>query len=127
MATGRGEQLQPVELDLSAYSILLVNPGIHVNTGWAFRSLQIEKNTTDLIDAIKTPIESWKQVITNDFEKPVFKEYPAIAEIKNQLYEQGAVYAAMSGSGSTLFGLFKNKPEPIRLNTKNNTAFITQI
>ncbi|MEI2749544.1 MAG: 4-(cytidine 5'-diphospho)-2-C-methyl-D-erythritol kinase [Ferruginibacter sp.] len=123
LATGRGEQLQPVELDLSAYSILLVNPGIHVNTGWAFRSLELEKNSTDLTAAIKAPIESWKQVITNDFEKPVFKEYPAIADVKNQLYEAGAVYAAMSGSGSTVFGIF---PEQSQMQLNFPAAYFTK-
>jgi 4-diphosphocytidyl-2-C-methyl-D-erythritol kinase len=123
LATGRGEQLQPVELNLSAYSILLVNPGIHVNTGWAFRSLQIEKHTTDLTEAIKAPIESWKQIITNDFEKPVFNEYPAIAKVKNQLYEAGALYAAMSGSGSTVFGIFH---EPLQNPLNFPAAYFTK-
>lgn len=115
-ATGRGEFLQKIELDLSAYHIVIVNPGIHVNTGWAFQQLggkvsDISRmSDTFLTNILKQPIETWKDELTNDFEKPVFEKYPEIKLIKEKLYNAGAVYASMSGSGSTVYGLFASKP-----------------
>lgn len=105
-ATGRGEKLKSVQLDLSAYKFLIVNPGIHINTGWAFRQITPKKDRPSLKEDILLPVDQWKEHITNDFEAPVSAAYPPIAGIKAQLYQSGAVYAAMSGSGSTVFGLF---------------------
>lgn len=105
-ATGRGEKMEPLPLDLSAYKILIVNPGIHVNTSWAFRQLTPTANRPSLKERINQPVEQWKDLITNDFEGPVSAAYPEIREVKEALYSHGATYAAMSGSGSTLFGLF---------------------
>lgn len=125
-ASGRGEMLEPVELDLSAFWIILVNPGIHVNTGWAFGQLAIGrgdgaespafaeggKPTTNAI-GLPTPeashIASWRDTLVNDFEAPVFAAYPEVARIKETLYATGAVYASMTGSGSTVYGLFPKK------------------
>ncbi len=108
-ATGRGEVLTQIDLVLSKYSILIVNPGIHINTGWAFKSLELSQNHNDLLNVIHEPIENWKSNLKNDFEVPIFNEYPEIAQLKQQLYDSGALYAAMSGSGSTVFALFENK------------------
>ncbi len=105
-ATGRGEILEPIDPDLSAFSMLLVYPGIHVNTGWAFRQLTPAVPLYSLREMIQLPVSEWRGVITNDFELPVFGEYPVLAEIKEEMYKQGAVYAAMSGSGSAIVGLF---------------------
>ncbi|MEP6467276.1 MAG: 4-(cytidine 5'-diphospho)-2-C-methyl-D-erythritol kinase [Parafilimonas sp.] len=105
-AQQRGEDLQQVQLNLSAYKIVLINPGIHVNTGWAFTQLQFI-NTKNLKAEILKPVEEWKDVISNDFELPVFKKYPEIKNIKDELYTCGALYASMSGSGSTVFGIFQ--------------------
>src|SRR5574343_69379 len=110
-ATGRGEMLQPVSLDLSGWHFVLVNPGIHVNTKWAFEQITPGPSGKDLLSIIQSPVEEWKHSLSNDFEAPIAKAYPAIQEIKDQLYALGASYAAMSGSGSTLFGLFKQKPD----------------
>ncbi|TWI80496.1 4-diphosphocytidyl-2-C-methyl-D-erythritol kinase [Lacibacter cauensis] len=126
-ATGRGELLEPIQLDLSAYKFAVVNPGIHVNTGWAFanlsgRSADSNKQSDsskrpdseqrpNLKQIIQQPISTWKQQLTNDFEAPVCKAHPEIATIKQQLYDAGAVYASMSGSGSTVFGIFEKEPE----------------
>ena len=114
-ATGRGELLEPVELDLSAYHFAIVNPGIHVNTGWAFAQLNINgsgrSERPDPKSIIQQPIETWKDQLINDFEEPVSKAHPEIATIKQQLYDAGAVYASMTGSGSTVFGIFENNPE----------------
>ncbi|MGO4294882.1 4-(cytidine 5'-diphospho)-2-C-methyl-D-erythritol kinase [Chitinophaga sp. RAB17] len=109
-ATGRGEIMTPITLDLSGYSFLLVHPGIHVNTGWAFKQLTPKVPAYALRDMIQLPVAEWKNRMTNDFEGPVFEAHPALAKIKEQLYAAGAVYATMSGSGSALLGIFpKNK------------------
>ncbi len=105
-AEGRGEKLKPVDLDLSAYKILIVNPGIHVPTGWAFSQLQPAPPDTSLEDIIKLPVASWKDFMLNDFEQAVFNAHPKISELKSLMYSAGALYASMTGSGSTVFGIF---------------------
>lgn len=105
-AEGRGEKLNPINLDLTDYKILIINPGIHVNTGWAFSQLIPHLPDFALIEAVSKPVSEWKKSITNDFEPSVFKLYPAIADLKSHLYEHGALYASMSGSGSSVFGIF---------------------
>lgn len=112
-ATGRGEILEPVDLDLSAYQFVLVNPGIHVNTGWAFSQLELSNESkVDLRAIIQQPISTWKEQLINDFEAPVCKAHPEIASIKDELYNAGALYASMTGSGSTVYGVFEKKLEP---------------
>lgn len=110
-ATGRGEMLEEIALDLSEYKILLVNPGIHINTGWAFSKLEPQKPATSLPGLVSLPIHTWQQHILNDFEKPVTEAHPELAEIKEALLNNGAVYAAMSGSGSSFYGIFPKKPD----------------
>lgn len=105
-ATGRGEKMHPLQLDLSAYKFLIVNPGIHVNTGWAFRQITPAADKPSLKERVLQPVKQWKDLLVNDFEAPVSAAYPEIAAIRDALYRHGAVYAAMSGSGSTVFGLF---------------------
>lgn len=115
IAAGRGEILEKISVDLSAYQLLLVNPGIHVNTGEAFATLNLQQlNThhTSLKEIIDSPINTWQQSLKNDFEKPVFEKYPVIKEIKETLYQMGASYASMSGSGSTVYGLFEKHLQP---------------
>lgn len=115
-ATGRGEIMRPLNISLSGYTLVLINPGIHVNTGWAFAQLKNEpaenRVSCNLLQHIQEPINNWRNNIVNDFENAVFIAHPAIAEIKNILYSNGAVYAAMSGSGSSVFGLFEKAPQP---------------
>jgi len=105
-ATGRGEILKEIQLDLSAYKIVVVNPGIHVDTGRAFLSIVPGLADKPLKEIITGPLERWKDDLKNDFEKPTFKQYPVIVDIKDALYSKGAIYASMSGSGSTVFGIF---------------------
>lgn len=114
-ATGRGELLETIPLHLSSYKIAIINPGIHVSTSQAFSLLQPKKAPIHLKDAINQPIEDWLHSITNDFENVVIKMYPQIGTIKQHLYEQGASFALMSGSGSTVYGIFK-KEQTIQLN-----------
>lgn len=111
-ATGRGETLEPIQLTLEGYKILLVNPGIHIYTGWAFSQLDLSMPPAiSLKEIIQQPVPTWKVHLINDFEKPVFELHPEIGAIKDQLYSMGAEYAAMSGSGSTVFGLFREVPD----------------
>jgi 4-diphosphocytidyl-2-C-methyl-D-erythritol kinase len=113
-AKGRGEILNPIDLDLSQYQFFIVNPGIHISTAWAFSQIQPSKALYPIEETILTPIKQWKGILTNDFEKPVVKLYPEIGQIIHQLYSHGAIYAALSGTGSTVFGIFPkgaiNKP-----------------
>lgn len=114
IATGRGEILNPIHLDLGGYYLLLINLGIHVSTQEAYASV-IPNNTRNSISAIiQKPIKYWKDELTNDFEIGVFSRYPELAKAKLILYENGAEYASMTGSGSTIFGIFKSKPEKIQ-------------
>lgn len=110
-ATGRGELMEEAGLDLSAYKFAVVYPGIHVNTGWAFSQIKPVADRPSLKDMIHLPVALWKGKLTNDFEGPVSRQYPAIAGIKQTLYQQGALYAAMTGSGSTVYGLFEKEAE----------------
>lgn len=111
IARGRGEILEAVGVDLSDYYFVLINPGIHINTAWAFKQLQPKTVSFSLKEAIAQPAEAWKEILHNDFEQVVFKQYPAIKDIKELLYKNGAVYASMSGSGSSVYGLFKENTE----------------
>jgi 4-diphosphocytidyl-2-C-methyl-D-erythritol kinase len=111
-ASGQGEILEPLSLDLSGYSILLVHPGMHINTTWAFSKIVPARPENDLRQSISAPVQNWENTIRNDFEKPVFSAYPSLEKIKKQLYTSGAFYAAMTGSGSTIFGIFPKDSLP---------------
>lgn len=111
-ATSRGEMLEPIQLDLSAYTLVLINPGIHVNTGAAFSAITPAEPAQSLKEIIQEPITNWKALITNDFEQAVFQQHPELKTIKAQLYDHGAVYSAMSGSGSTIYGFFSANAVP---------------
>jgi 4-diphosphocytidyl-2-C-methyl-D-erythritol kinase len=106
-ATGRGEILKLVNIDLSNYKLLIVNPGIHIDTKWAFSKIIPKEPHVSIKEIITLPVEGWKDQLQNDFEIPVFAEYPEIGKIKSELYHNGATYASMSGSGSTVYGLYK--------------------
>ncbi len=123
-AEGRGEKLQPQHLDLSLYQFIIINPGIHVNTGWAFSQIQPKQPEKSVQSIIQQPIESWKEELINDFEEPVFKAHPGIKAIKENLYSQGAIYASMTGSGSTVFGIFNKDADFSLLKTPNYTVFV---
>lgn len=110
-ARGRGEMLEEINRDLSDYKVMLIHPGIHVNTAWAFENISPDKPTRSVKEIIKQPIETWKNELVNDFEKSVFIEYPEIKKIKDKLYNAGAVYASMSGSGSAVYGIFANQQQ----------------
>ena len=109
-ATGRGENLEPISLSLSGYQLVIENPCIHIDTGKAFSQLDLntaQNKHSHLKQVIQRPVSEWKENLNNDFEIPVFQQYPQIKAIKEKFYAEGALYAAMSGSGSTVYGLFK--------------------
>ncbi len=114
-ATGRGELLKPVSVDLTGYTLVIINPGIHVPTAKAFAGIRPALPEKSLKEIIAQPVSSWAEELVNDFEKPIFYQYPEIAAIKDELYRAGAVYASMSGSGSTVYGLFTDG-KPLILN-----------
>jgi 4-diphosphocytidyl-2-C-methyl-D-erythritol kinase len=109
-AEGRGELLEPISLDLSSYCIALVHSGVQVSTRWAFSLIKVSNSASPIKEIIKLPIYSWKSALTNDFEAPVFSEFPALQKIKDSLYKQGAYYSSLTGSGSTIYGIFDKDP-----------------
>ena len=111
-ATGRGELLQGIQIDLSAYSFLVVHPGVHINTGWAFSQLTPAPSSPSLQEVIQQPVTNWRGILKNDFEAPVCKQHPDLQAIKEKLYEAGAVYASMTGSGSCFYGIFPKDQLP---------------
>ncbi len=110
-AEGRGEKLEKVTMPLSGYTLVLVNPGIHIPTGWAFSQIKPAKPAKSVKAIVSQPVSTWKEELANDFEKPVIAAYPQLQSIKHALYQQGAIYASMSGSGSTFYGLFASNPQ----------------
>jgi 4-diphosphocytidyl-2-C-methyl-D-erythritol kinase len=110
LGSGRGEILEPFDIDLSGYRVEVTVPeGIAVSTADAYRGIVPAIPEIPLREALKLPVSQWEGAVVNDFETTVFAKYPRLAEIKRELYGSGAVYAAMSGSGSALFGLYTNK------------------
>ncbi len=108
---GTGDQYEFLPLSLKGYSIALVYPNIHINTAKAYGGVKPKTPERALEDDLKLPVEQWKEFIHNDFEDSLFVQFPELNKIKEQLYVSGAVYAAMSGSGSTVYGIFKEKTD----------------
>lgn len=113
LAKGIGNIFEPTAVNLSGYYIVLVKPNVHVSTAEAYGGCKPQRWTTPLEEAIKRPIAEWKDCIFNDFEKTVFIAHPELADIKEMLYKRGAIYAAMSGSGSTIYGIFDEEMNDI--------------
>lgn len=110
-AAGIGNIFTPIRLSLSGYYLVLVKPDIHISTPEAYSLVVPQKPEFSLLELIQKPIHEWKSLIKNDFEKSVFSKYPEIEAIKNKLYDMGAFYASMSGSGSSVYGIFEIIPE----------------
>lgn len=106
-AEGIGERLEPITLNLSDWYLAIVRPAIPVSTKEAFSLITPQHPAHNCRDIVMQPVENWRNHLINDFEKSVFAIHPEIGAIKDRLYDMGAVYAAMSGSGSSLFGLFR--------------------
>ena len=103
---GRGEELQPIELDLSSYRMALVSPGTHIGTAWAFSQCTPSEKGKPVREIIAQPVNTWAAELVNDFEAAIFPAYPELKRIKEELYNAGAIYASMTGSGSAFYGIF---------------------
>ena len=116
-AEGIGEKLQPIDLDLKGWYLSLVRPDIPVSTREAFALIKPHHPEVNCREVVKQPVESWRGALVNDFEGSVFAVHPELGAVKDRLYELGATYAAMSGSGSTLFALSR---QPLNLDEFNS-------
>ncbi len=112
LAYGIGNEFAPTELSLTGYQLVLIKPNIHVSTAEAYALVQPAPASIPLSEVVEMPIERWRELLINDFEASVFAKYPAIAEIKELLYSAGAIYASMSGSGSSVYGIFPKGETP---------------
>ena len=110
-ASGIGNIFEPIQLSLKGYYLVLVKPDIFVSTKDAFSLIQPMKPSQSLREIVRMPVETWRATMKNDFEKSVFQKYPEIAAIKDKLYDMGAIYASMSGSGSSVYGIFREQVE----------------
>ena len=108
-ATGRGDIMEPIPVDLSHYRLEIVKPDISVSTAEAYRGVVPRVPQQSIPEVLRQPVSSWKENLRNDFEATVFKVHPELAIIKQDLYDRGAAYASMSGSGSAIFGLFESQ------------------
>lgn len=124
LAKGIGNIFEPTTINLSGYHIVLIKPDVHVSTAEAYGGCRPQRWTTPLEEAIKQPISEWKNYIFNDFEKTVFIAHPELAKIKEMLYEKGAIYAAMSGSGSTIYGIFDKEVNDINTNIDSKIYYL---
>ena len=112
LVSGIGDQVNQISIDLGEYHVVIVYPSLKIETSWAYQQLDQNRIVRKIMppqNLTEIPPEKWKGFVNNDFEEIVFKKFPEIEMIKNQLYEKGALYAAMSGSGSSVFGIFSNK------------------
>ena len=106
-AYDKGDQFKPFELDLNQYRVKIDYPNIHVSTAQAYSKVEPNKKETSLLDSVAKNISEWKENVVNDFEVSVFEQFPAVKELKQQFYDQGAIYASMTGTGSAVFGIFE--------------------
>lgn len=129
-ATGIGNLLEPIDDScgcLTGYHVVIVKPDIAVSTRDAYRMIMPKQPSKSCRTILQQPIETWKNELINDFEPPVFSRHPELRNIKEHLYSLGADYAQMSGSGSTLFGIFKEQPRGIEETFKEHFTFMAQL
>lgn len=110
--TGKGDLLTPIPTSLSGLYAIVLYPNFGISTQKAYSGVLTNPSSGHLPELLLNPIETWKDHVSNDFEKTLFHEYPILGRLKEDMYDLGAVYAAMSGSGSTIFGLFKKEVSP---------------
>lgn len=122
-ANEKGDQFADLQLDLSDHHLVLVMPPVHVSTAEAYGGVQPKPAEFDLKSALKLPVSEWKNFIKNDFESSVFQHHPKIRLVKEALYKNGALYAAMSGSGASVFGIFSQKPDLQELEAANQVFY----
>ena len=123
----KGDRFEDIRLDLSGYRIALVMPPAHVSTAEAYRGVRPTPVMQSLKDLIQLPVAEWKHHIKNDFEESVFKNHPVIRGVKAALYEAGAIYASMSGSGASVFGIFNKKSDLSELEKTNQVFYLCRI
>ncbi len=122
-AKEKGDVFESVDIDLSAYHVVLVMPDIHVSTGEAYRAVRPAVPQTSLKNLVEAAPSQWKATIKNDFEEGIFKIQPGIRGVKVALYEAGAIYASMSGSGASVYGIFAEQPDLESLELKNRVFY----
>lgn len=122
-AFNKGDQFEPIKLNFSNYCLVLVMPPVHVSTAEAYGGVLPQTPLNNLKSALKLSVESWKDLIINDFEKSIFLHHPKISSVKEALYKKGAIYAAMSGSGAAVFGIFNKKPDLQELEKANRVFY----
>lgn len=110
IASGRGEVLKSINLDLNGYCIALENPGIHIPTNEAYSMVETNPLELSIVEVLERPITEWRDSLSNRFENPIFNSYPEIMNLKKEMYRAGALYVSMTGSGSTVYGIFEKKP-----------------
>lgn len=120
-ASGIGNQFEPVDLSLKGYHFCLIKPDVAVSTPEAYSLVSPKAPEISLKEIIRKPVTEWRNLMINDFEKSVFTKHPVIGQIKESLYQAGAIYASMSGSGSSVFGLFK---KPTHLKEQFSDCFV---
>ena len=111
LAEGRGELLSPVDLQLSGLLLVLFVTGIHISTAGAYAGIDPAPGKLDLRELAKHPVRIWKEILSNDFEIPVFRNHPELEDLKESIYRAGAMYASLSGSGAAIYGIFEKKPD----------------
>jgi 4-diphosphocytidyl-2-C-methyl-D-erythritol kinase len=111
LAKGRGEILSTIQLHLLGYYMKIVNPGIHIGTAEAYNDIKFSTPETSVEQVLDLPIDQWQELLQNSFEKSVFSNHREIGELKSKLLEEGAIYAGMSGSGSTVYGIYSSQPK----------------
>ncbi|MDF2447834.1 MAG: 4-diphosphocytidyl-2C-methyl-D-erythritol kinase [Bacteroidota bacterium] len=110
LATQKGDVFEEINLNLAHLFIAIIYPNVHSNTKEAYSLVKPQRPSHSLPDILTQPVSTWKHELVNDFEKSIFSVYPVVEKTKNDLYDLGALYACMSGSGSAVFGLFEHRP-----------------
>lgn len=126
LATEKGDVLSEIKLSLSNYYIAIIKPPIHISTAWAYSQAIPQEKKNSIKNIIEQPIEQWRALLYNDFEEPIFNKYPVIRELKENMYKAHAIYASMSGSGSAVYGIFKNPPANSLLKSLDKDSFFWQ-
>lgn len=115
--TGKGNIIEPIKLDLKGYYLTIINPGFSISTRQAYENIILSYKKVDLKSAIQQPVNKWKDLIVNEFEKFAFANHPGLSEIKKSLYNSGALYSSMTGSGSSVYAIsdfLLNLPSPLK-------------
>ncbi|ACU03638.1 MULTISPECIES: 4-(cytidine 5'-diphospho)-2-C-methyl-D-erythritol kinase [Pedobacter] len=122
-AFGKGDEFQPIAIDLSNYYVVLVKPPVHVSTAAAYAGIKPVIPSRSVKDLIHLPLKTWKQHLENDFESTVFSKYPEIELVKKKLYQSGALFALMSGSGASVFAIFEHEVSLPELENGNKVFY----